>query len=393
MSHTNPPPLPSALYNPDMYQAYHASLEDRRASIASRYPTSVVPANLTVRSSGPPRHSDSYGRTLSNQDLSFFDFDPPAASYQAHHGSGLNAPDRFVMGSHGNHQLISPPHSAVFSPKVWPNPSNPAYLHGSALNVLTDIKPANSRMSYGQVTPTDDERSEAGDQAKQQPRPVKSPPAIAAKTAKRKKGTSAVDPEPPSTPPPKSLRKDGSDWAPFGTLRENSSSRDIEKRSKFLERNRLAASKCRQKKKQWVENLEAKVRNLQAQSKHLNIVLGSLKNEILYLKVEMIRHKDCEGSNIQKLIMGDRDAFAEAVEYLERSEREEAARRSGSRPPGRLTLTDPVQLRRNIEKVSLSDPGLPLDDSNLAEALLQDEHFQDTSDEDTSELAPSVASG
>lgn len=347
----------------------------------------MEPANLTARSDGLPRHGYNYGRTLSAQDLAFFDFEPQVASYQSQSTvADLNGPDQFsTWGDSG--QLMSPPDSAVFSPKAWPNLE---YLQGSPLNILTDIKSANSRTNYGQITPTDDECSEEFNQAEQQPRPVKSPPAAPEKKRKR---ASVVDPAPASTPVSKRVRKDRNRSEPFGAPQTDPSNPDGNRRSKFLERNRLAASKCRQKKKQWVENLEAKARNLQAQYKQLNLVVDSLRNEILYLKVEMVRHKDCEGSDIQKFINEDCDAFAEAVECLERSEREKPAHRSGSRSPCSETGRDPVRSRRDVEKMAVSDQGsasgLPLDDLNLAEALLQDEYFQDASDLTTPELVSS----
>ncbi|EON69731.1 hypothetical protein W97_08993 [Coniosporium apollinis CBS 100218] len=65
------------------------------------------------------------------------------------------------------------------------------------------------------------------------------------------------------------------------------------KREKFLERNRVAASKCRQKKKEWTSNLEQQARELTAQRAHLQAYVASLRDEVLYLKDQMLRHSDC----------------------------------------------------------------------------------------------------
>ncbi|KAF7502966.1 hypothetical protein GJ744_004780 [Endocarpon pusillum] len=61
-----------------------------------------------------------------------------------------------------------------------------------------------------------------------------------------------------------------------------------DKRSQFLERNRVAASKCRQKKKEWTSNLEQKARELQASKTSLALLVTSLREELLYLKASSV---------------------------------------------------------------------------------------------------------
>lgn len=68
---------------------------------------------------------------------------------------------------------------------------------------------------------------------------------------------------------------------------------ELEKRSKFLERNRVAASKCRQKKKEWAADLDTRVRELQINKDSLSSLTNSLKEEVLYLKGEMLKHSTC----------------------------------------------------------------------------------------------------
>jgi hypothetical protein len=74
---------------------------------------------------------------------------------------------------------------------------------------------------------------------------------------------------------------------------------EVEKRSKFLERNRVAASKCRQKKKEWATNLDSKARELQMNKDSLSVLANSLKEEVLYLKGEMLRHSGCNCPEIK----------------------------------------------------------------------------------------------
>jgi len=53
-----------------------------------------------------------------------------------------------------------------------------------------------------------------------------------------------------------------------------------EKRRNFLERNRQAALKCRQRKKQWLQSLQAKVEFLQTENEQLKTALVASRDEI-----------------------------------------------------------------------------------------------------------------
>jgi hypothetical protein len=69
---------------------------------------------------------------------------------------------------------------------------------------------------------------------------------------------------------------------------------DDSKREQFLARNREAASKCRQKKKEWTQGLEQRARDLSAQKQMLTTYLAMLKNELLMLKCKCLEHSDCD---------------------------------------------------------------------------------------------------
>lgn len=68
---------------------------------------------------------------------------------------------------------------------------------------------------------------------------------------------------------------------------------DEEKRKNFLERNRVAALKCRQRKKQWLANLQAKVEYYGAENDALTAQVTNLREEVLTLKTMLLAHKDC----------------------------------------------------------------------------------------------------
>lgn len=65
------------------------------------------------------------------------------------------------------------------------------------------------------------------------------------------------------------------------------------KRQRFLERNRAAASRCRAKKKVWVDNLENKCKELEVVNQSLTQEVAMLRSEVQQLKSILIAHKDC----------------------------------------------------------------------------------------------------
>lgn len=65
------------------------------------------------------------------------------------------------------------------------------------------------------------------------------------------------------------------------------------KRQRFLERNRAAASRCRAKKKVWVDSLENKCKEMEAINQNLTQEVAMLRSEVQQLKSILIAHKDC----------------------------------------------------------------------------------------------------
>lgn len=92
---------------------------------------------------------------------------------------------------------------------------------------------------------------------------------------------------------------------------------DEEKRKNFLERNRVAALKCRQRKKQWLANLQQKVEIFSTENDALAATVTQLREEIVGLKTLLLAHKDCPVSQAQGIsgmamqqIAGDTHSYA-----------------------------------------------------------------------------------
>ncbi|XP_056283015.1 cyclic AMP-dependent transcription factor ATF-2 isoform X2 [Pseudoliparis swirei] len=85
-----------------------------------------------------------------------------------------------------------------------------------------------------------------------------------------------------------------------GRRRRTTSENPDEKRRKFLERNRAAASRCRQKRKVWVQSLERKADDINSMNGQLQNEVSLLRTEVAQLKQLLLAHKDCPVTTMQK---------------------------------------------------------------------------------------------
>ncbi|RKP10463.1 hypothetical protein THASP1DRAFT_21825 [Thamnocephalis sphaerospora] len=84
---------------------------------------------------------------------------------------------------------------------------------------------------------------------------------------------------------------------------EDEDGEDAEKkRKRFLERNRVAAYKCRQKKKLWMQELEANSEEVVKRNKALHLLVNQLKEEAIQLKNQLLAHQNCDCNVIQQYV-------------------------------------------------------------------------------------------
>ncbi|EYE96330.1 bZIP transcription factor [Aspergillus ruber CBS 135680] len=69
-------------------------------------------------------------------------------------------------------------------------------------------------------------------------------------------------------------------------------------RERFLERNRQAASRCRQKRKKHMQRLESRFKEQSEKHQQLQSEFRCLRLEILSLKNEVLKHADCTDNHI-----------------------------------------------------------------------------------------------
>jgi hypothetical protein len=99
---------------------------------------------------------------------------------------------------------------------------------------------------------------------------------------------------------------------------------EAEKKEQIKQRNRVAASKCRQKKKEKVDELKDMKSSLEARNHDLHMEYQRLRQEIGQVKSDLIHHTECNDPNINRWVEN------EARGYVEKLVRNDEQQRMGS---------------------------------------------------------------
>ncbi|KAL2019983.1 hypothetical protein VTK56DRAFT_8983 [Thermocarpiscus australiensis] len=124
-----------------------------------------------------------------------------------------------------------------------------------------------------------------------------------------KSSTAFTDITPPEQDPPRKrkVRK---------VKKESNTAEEEQKRSRFLERNRIAASKCREKKKQYVSELEGKKMGLEEKYQQLHLEYNGLLNEVSGLKHHLMAHAKCNDPNIDRWLSNEARRYVQTTQEL-----------------------------------------------------------------------------
>src|SRR5208282_3827933 len=156
-----------------------------------------------------------------------------------------------------------------------------------------------SRGVHGEVTPpTDESRSPEHKDSKSKSQDKKST------STKKRKSEAEMDTK---SEREESMPKGDEQRNCNGGLSDN-------RRKKFLERNRLAAFKCRQKKKEWANNLEEQARYQAQENKLLRASVAQLRDECLYLKNFLLStHSGCSCVGVKNYLMKEAQLSQQVV--------------------------------------------------------------------------------
>lgn len=211
-------------------------------------------------------------------------FDLPTRYMSMPSSSSLASKD-FGYGSSTDNDLYKPATTqSTQQPSPLRNPSNTTrQIHGQ-LTPPSDTTPPND--SLHTEVPQESRTSSAQSQIGAAPR----------KRRRTQTHDISENPSRPTTTPRRRKKH---------TRKQSSAASSIDcddKRNQFLERNRVAASKCRQKKKEWTSNLEKRARELQASKTSLALLVSSLRAELLYLKGEALKHTTCNCNSVREYL-------------------------------------------------------------------------------------------
>ncbi|MCJ1433180.1 hypothetical protein MMC27_002539 [Xylographa pallens] len=296
-------------------------------------------------------------------------------------------------------QAPSPPASAKQSPTNWPYNEFPSQHppRGTLHNITTQNYSQNPRIEYGQVTPPDDQSAaEFGHENRPAGNSLhltnhNQMPDIH-DSGKRKRTSNVLADDIPKSS--KRSRRSTKSKLTGPASNIDLQSPEEEKRSKFLERNRVAASKCRQKKKEWTNNLEAKARELQNSKNQMAMMVTSLKEEVMWLKGEMLKHTGCGCVRIREYLTKQADSITATGSMYQPFE--SAASPIGSAPNSRASSVSHNSVHRRSRDDSFgfdqthgasehAAPTAHFKSENELEALLTSQLAQDTSDKGIAE--------
>lgn len=144
-----------------------------------------------------------------------------------------------------------------------------------------------AKQQFGQITPPDDSMSEFP------PKPTAAETAVAeaaerARTDKSERARNAANQRHAKT---KKMRKDSQESNPVDS--DDGEGETGEKKEKYREKNRLAAAKCRAKKKENIEDIDVKHRKLSAMNSSLKKQVQDLRGELTGLRTHALNHQDC----------------------------------------------------------------------------------------------------
>ncbi|BCR85648.1 bZIP transcription factor atfA [Aspergillus chevalieri] len=218
-----------------------------------------------------------------------------------HHDAADAANGLFMLAKGGQQNQFQPTNQPSIPPQTMQNDQRDAgpntrrasqHANGAAVNNGREMSDASDLQSEptkpatrgkGKKGANTRASTAAGNRRKAEDSPAKGP-------NKKSKASASME--------PLSDESDEDDEKPKGQT-DPKKMTDEEKRRNFLERNRVAALKCRQRKKQWLANLQNKVELFTTENDALTATVTQLREEIVNLKTLLLAHKDCPVSQAQ----------------------------------------------------------------------------------------------
>lgn len=218
-------------------------------------------------------------------------------------------PELFSNSPYPNQSDITPPQTAIDPPTNWPyGLEAPEQLIGDTTfnqqhPASQEIKTLTSKIQYGHTTPPDEVMRDPDLDSLKNGFSSNSSPSCNIK----RDSTTLINYIKPTKRSKKNKSAD--------------SNEEVDKRSKFLERNRVAASKCRQKKKEYNCQLEQKAKFYERDNALLKMQLEKYQTEKINLMTAMALHtpNECSCHQIHQHLASFKAQFSQPVPLSERN--------------------------------------------------------------------------
>ncbi|KAH7113226.1 hypothetical protein B0J11DRAFT_497493 [Dendryphion nanum] len=149
-------------------------------------------------------------------------------------------------------------------------------------------------------------------------------------------------------------------------------------RQSHLEKNRVAAHKCRQRKKEYIGGLEARAREFSSKNKALKDNVAMLREEVLTLKNEVLRHAGCGFWAVDEYLARCAGDLL-GMERPKNLQTSSTTRYNSQMVSPILSTMDPTKAQRATSAESLSTPQSFDDDNDYGGFdLLEDIDEEDT---------------
>ncbi|KAK0728578.1 Aft1 HRA domain-containing protein [Lasiosphaeria miniovina] len=236
---------------------------------------------------------------------------PPAGPFDPHDNDAANGLFMLAQGRNGSQQqsqqfAVIPPVQIHAQPAAQPAPAVQPVNTSPQMNGNGSVAGSSARGVSEALSAGSDESETA----------VRPPPRTKGKRNSGGAGTRRkADDTPAKAPASKKAKTNGGGAPSIDSMDMGDSDDDMkinengtrtkmtdeEKRKNFLERNRVAALKCRQRKKQWLANLQTKVEIFSSENDALTQQISQLRDEVVNLKTLLLAHKDCPVTQQQGL--------------------------------------------------------------------------------------------
>ncbi|KAG6015330.1 hypothetical protein E4U43_005430 [Claviceps pusilla] len=217
--------------------------------------------------------------------------------------SFFNSPGRCLFGD-DTMELTYPEPPSGFQDQFDGGGSTDLFSLHPAFPPMPDSNPSTARVSN--TSPQLVSEAPASPLSSETPlKPDTQPPRQAKTKKKSSKQAYELDNEKPNTAS-KTRRQSKRE---SGRSTRNDEAKNPTRRERSLERNRVAASKCRKRKKAWTEKLEEKKSGLEAMHSELQSQYLSLLQESSHLKNHLITHAGCHDPNIDVWINNEASKY------------------------------------------------------------------------------------